>query len=202
VVDDRTHAAVGVDVTALRHYRDDGPLVELVARHVRARRTALPPTSASLLPAVAVLVVHPGTAPLAAAAVTLVAVAASARCFRSPHEGRLDWLVPPVLRLTEYGTVLLLVRAVDPVWTPAAFAFLAAVAYHHYDLVYRLRDRQQQPRDAVRRAALGWEGRLLVAAAAAGGGVLGPVLAAAAVVLLAGFVVDGARAWRDFEARA
>lgn len=47
---------------------------------------------------------------------------------------------------------------------PAAFGLVAAVAYHHYDTVYRIRGGTGAPPRALVRAAGGHEGRALLVA--------------------------------------
>ena len=55
-------------------------------------------------------------------------------------KGALDWLVPPFFRAAEYLVLLALAaRSGVPGVLPAAFGLVAAVAYHHYDTVYRIR---------------------------------------------------------------
>jgi hypothetical protein len=99
--------------------------------------------------------------PAAAAGYALTSATAVAR----PLKGPLDWLVPPFLRAAEYGTVLAL-AAVSQVngALPAAFGLVAAVAYHHYDTVYRIRGGTGAPPRALVRAAGGHEGRALLVA--------------------------------------
>lgn len=106
--------------------------------------------------------------------------------------GRYAWTVPPLLRLFEYAGVLLVVRAVAPDAIPAAFALLFAVAYHHYDALYRVLN-GLPPAGAVHAAGLGVEGRLIVilALAAAGGDALSRGLVVMAVALAVVFVVVG-----------
>jgi hypothetical protein len=88
------------------------------------------------------------------------------------HDGRFDWLVPPILRLTEYGFIASVgfARSVPPL---LILAVLGAVAFHHYDTVYRVRQRVYPPQ-WLSLAGLGWDGRMLVIAA---GGLLGAVTA-------------------------
>ena len=192
----RAAAPVGGRVSAVRHYRDDGPLVELLARRVPAARAALPWTLPAALPLLALLVVPARSAPLALAAATAVAALAAARASRSPSDGRLDWLVTPLLRAAEYGALLRLAVLDGAATVPACYALLAALAYHHYDLVYRLRDRGEEPSAALRRAGLGWEGRLLAVALLAALELLRPALYVAAPVLLLAYVVEGVRGWQ------
>ncbi|NUS11235.1 MAG: CDP-alcohol phosphatidyltransferase family protein, partial [Streptomyces sp.] len=100
--------------------------------------------------------------PLPAAAVYAVT---SGFAVALPLKGALDWLVPPILRAGEYGTVLAL-AAVSEVngALPGAFCLVAAVAYHHYDTVYRIRGGAGAPPRAVVRMAGGHEGRTLIVA--------------------------------------
>ncbi|MGW6510695.1 DUF5941 domain-containing protein, partial [Streptomyces niveus] len=77
----------------------------------------------------------------------------------------LDWLVPPVFRATEYGFLLVLAARADvPGALPAAFGLVAAVAYHHYDTVYRIRGGAGAPPRGLVRALGGHEGRTLLVA--------------------------------------
>ena len=48
---------------------------------------------------------------------------------------------------------------------PAAYALLCASAFHHYDVVYRLRQRGEEPPAWLTAVGLGWDGRLLAVAA-------------------------------------
>jgi hypothetical protein len=106
--------------------------------------------------------------------------------------GRYAWTVPALLRLTEYGVVLVVVRAVAPDAMPAAYALLFAVAYHHYDALYRVLN-GLPPAGAVHALGLGVEGRLIVilGLAAAGEGALSRGLVVMAVALAVVFVVVG-----------
>ncbi|MEW2527888.1 DUF5941 domain-containing protein [Streptomyces sp. NPDC047071] len=84
-----------------------------------------------------------------------------------PLKGALDWLVPPFLRAAEYGTVLVLAAKADVNGAlPAAFGLVAAVAYHHYDTVYRIRGVVAPPRWLVRVIG-GHEGRTFAVTVAA-----------------------------------
>lgn len=80
--------------------------------------------------------------------------------------GRLAWALPSSVRAVEFATVILLVHAVDAGAMPATFAVLFAVAYHHYDALYRVLNGLASA-GALRAVGLGVEGRLLVIAALA-----------------------------------
>jgi len=87
----------------------------------------------------------------------------SALAVARPLKGALDWLVPPFFRAAEYGTVLALaVKAGVNGVLPAAFGLVAAVAYHHYDTVYRIRGNAGAPPAWLVRAIGGHEGRTLL----------------------------------------
>ncbi|MBI0378476.1 CDP-alcohol phosphatidyltransferase family protein, partial [Streptomyces albiflaviniger] len=86
----------------------------------------------------------------------------------APLQGPLDWLVPPLFRAAEYGTILILAACSEVNGAlPAAFGLVAAVAYHHYDTVYRIRGGTGAPPHRLVRAIGGHEGRTVVVTAAA-----------------------------------
>ncbi|QIJ65785.1 DUF5941 domain-containing protein [Streptomyces sp. JB150] len=153
--------------TALADLADSGPLAQALARALRNPARRLPGFA---VPALALL---GGAAVVATAAFTgsgpWTVVAALGYALTSglavarPLKGALDWLVPPFFRAAEYGTVLAL--AVDAGVNgalPAAFGLVAAVAYHHYDTVYRIRGNAGAPPAWLVRATGGHEGRTLL----------------------------------------
>ncbi len=155
-------------VRALADLTDSGPLARACAA-LLGRLPARPPFGSRLLialPGAVLLVVAARTSGhgswwpvLAAALYVLTSGAAVAR----PLGGALDWLVPPVLRAAEYGTVLILAAEAEVNGAlPAAFGLVAAVAYHHYDTVYRIRGDAGAPPHWLVRAIGGHEGRTLL----------------------------------------
>ncbi|AEM82545.1 CDP-alcohol phosphatidyltransferase [Streptomyces violaceusniger Tu 4113] len=155
---------------ALAELADSGPPAELVAKAApRKASSYLAPLSAAL-GAAAVLA---GTAaadfgswvPVGCA--VLYAVLAGV-AVAAPLKGPLDWLVPPLFRAAEYGTILILAAYAEVNGAlPAAFGLVAAVAYHHYDTVYRIRGGTGAPPRRLVRAIGGHEGRTVVVTAAA-----------------------------------
>ncbi|MBI0294038.1 CDP-alcohol phosphatidyltransferase family protein [Streptomyces sp. PRKS01-29] len=155
---------------ALGELADSGPLAELVAKAApRGASSYLAPLAAAL-GAAAVLA---GTAaagfgswvPVGCA--VLYAVLAGV-AVAAPLKGPLDWLVPPLFRAAEYGTILVLAACSEVNGAlPAAFGLVAAVAYHHYDTVYRIRGGTGAPPHRLVRAIGGHEGRTVVVTAAA-----------------------------------
>ncbi|MET7843263.1 DUF5941 domain-containing protein [Streptomyces sp. NPDC005356] len=149
---------------ALTELSDSGPLSQLLQRAVRG----VPRHTAPAIAALGALVLVLATAlsdygswwpVLGAAVYALTSAAAVSR----PLKGPLDWLVPPVFRAAEYGTILLIAAKADVNGAlPAAFGLVAAVAYHHYDTVYRIRGGTGAPPHWLVRAIGGHEGRTLV----------------------------------------
>ena len=87
------------------------------------------------------------------------------------------WAIPAALRFIELGAVAVIVLTLAPQWAPLAFAWVALVAFHHYDLLYRALQGMATPRWIVW-SGLGWDGRtiVIVLAALAGTATLGVVL--------------------------
>ncbi|MFD4728230.1 DUF5941 domain-containing protein [Streptomyces seoulensis] len=150
---------------ALADLADTGPLAGAFGRVLKRGLPGL------AVPAVAFL---GGAAVIACSALTgfggwlpvvgaLVYVLTSALATARPLKGSLDWLVPPFFRAAEYGTVLALAARADVHGAlPAAFGLVAAVAYHHYDTVYRIRGDAGAPPAWLVRAIGGQEGRTLL----------------------------------------
>lgn len=189
---------------ALADLADSGPLAEGVAKATAPVARRLPSFTA---PAVALLgaAVLVATATLAPAGSWWPVLAAGVYVLTSglavarPLKGALDWLVPPFFRAGEYVTILAL-AAVSGVngALPAAFGLVAAVAYHHYDTVYRIRGGSGAPPRALVRATGGHDGRALVvtvAAAAAHTAGFTVTLTALAVVLALLVLTESIRFW-------
>ncbi|MFP1628089.1 DUF5941 domain-containing protein [Streptomyces sp. 5K101] len=158
---------------ALADLADSGPLAEAVARAAAKSVRHLPglvPLAAAVTGAAAVVAAAVFTGfgsgwTVAAAAVYAVT---SGIAVARPLKGALDWLVPPVFRAAEYGTVLVLAAHAEVNGAlPAAFGLVAAVAYHHYDTVYRIRGGTGAPPHWLVRVIGGHEGRVLAVALAA-----------------------------------
>lgn len=149
---------------ALADLTDSGPLAELLRRGARGTYEKSTPYIALCSGALVVFAVW--LAPygswwpvLAAAAYVLL----SPIPLTKPLKGALDWLVPPFFRAAEYGTVLVLAAKSEVNGAlPAAFGLVGAVAYHHYDTVYRIRGDAGAPPRWLVRAIGGHEGRILL----------------------------------------
>ncbi|MEV5972368.1 DUF5941 domain-containing protein [Streptomyces sp. NPDC051921] len=150
---------------ALADLTDSGPLAELQARLLRGRTGAVAPVFVAALGAAAMIA---GAVTLPFGDVRLIPVAViyvmtAGLAVARPLKGALDWLVPPFFRAAEYVTVLALAAKADSAHAlPAAFGLVAAVAYHHYDTVYRIRGGTGAPPAWLVRTIGGHEGRTLV----------------------------------------
>lgn len=113
---------------------------------------------------------------------------------------RLGWLAPPTYHALEYAFAIAVASQVHNAM-PIAFAYLASVIYHHYDVVYRIRAHAVVPRWVALAGCLAFEGRVVILALT--GLILGgakhplliPVLIAAAVYLGVLFLGESVRFW-------
>ncbi len=186
----------------LLSYRDDGIIAQSLGGFVDGQ---LPP----LLPAVVgvtvtVILSAVGVAHLRGLMVLapVVAMALAGLGSGHPHDGRLDWLVPPLLQIGEYVFLAALALAWH-VPIPLLFALVGIIALHHYDIVYRVGrgpvGRAATPVSApprwIAKAGLGWEGRMLVAAIGAMLGIEVFAFAALAVYLWVLFGRESVTGW-------
>lgn len=201
----------GAESSALLDYRDDGPMARALGRTLGRSLTASPLVLTAL--GVAPLAGLLGAAgrsgrvaplPLGGAVGWLVVLGGSAR--GRPHTGRLIWLVPPLLRATEYAGLLGLAAQADRRGgaraVPLSFALLAALSFHHYDTVYRLRHQRLAPPEWVGRVGGGWDGRLLGAAVLLPLGALPEGLLVAAVALGGVYATESTTGWLRFSSAA
>ena len=117
------------------------------------------------------------------------------RRLASPEPGPYAWLFPPLVRSTEHGLVIALTALMNADALPAAFAYLGVLAFHHYDIAYRLRDRGEPPPAWVGAVGGGWEGRSLVIALLAAVGALGLGLVVLAALLGTVWIAESAAGW-------
>ncbi|MGA5406621.1 DUF5941 domain-containing protein [Streptomyces lavendulocolor] len=186
---------------ALADLADSGPLALAVAAPFRKAPRTFPAATALVGAAavVATAALAPPDSPWPALAALLYVITSGIAVAR-PLKGALDWLVPPVFRAAEYLTVLVLAARSDaPQALPAAFGLVAAVAYHHYDTVYRIRGGTGAPPAWLVRTIGGHEGRtvavaVLAAVLAAGSGFTVALTALAVAVALV-VLVESIRFW-------
>jgi hypothetical protein len=166
-------------------YRDDGPLSRGMGLLVAGQLPPLPPLIAAAFVTGVLLIIgvaaSDGLAIFAPAVTLLLAGPGSSHA----HDGRLDWLCPAILRMIEYSFVAAVgfSHGVHPV---VIFLLLGAIVFHHYDLVYRMRQHVYPP-PWLSSVGLGWEGRTIVIG-----------LAALASLTTAGFVLLALYLWAVF----
>ncbi|GGO66396.1 DUF5941 domain-containing protein [Nonomuraea cavernae] len=182
-----------IQTARLLAYRDDGPLVNAVAGKVGKGLPPVPATLAALVAVIAIAasgVLRPGPTLLLPVLVVVLLVLPTAP---RDHLGRLDWLTPPLLRGTEFLTIIVVGLAADaPKWL--LFVLVYVVGYHTYDTVYRTRQSIWPP-VWVFYAGLGWELRLLIIGVGAALGWLTVVLAMLTAYLFVLFAVESVTSW-------
>jgi len=160
-------------------YRGDGVVPRWLGGVVQGMLPPLLPVLTGLLVTCMLAVLGLANLPGILVLTPAVAMLPAALGARHPHNGRLDWLVPPLL-LTGEGVFLAALGFSGQVPPPLVFALLAAVIMRHADLAYRARSGLGVPADAF---GLGWDGRMLLAGLAAVFGIL-----SAGYAVLAGYL--------------
>ncbi|MQY07211.1 DUF5941 domain-containing protein [Actinomadura macrotermitis] len=177
----------------LQAFRDDGPVGRAVGGFVRGQLPPLPGALVALAITAVLLVTGVGEQRSPALFAPAVALLLTCPAALHPHNGRLDWLVPPIIRSIEYGYLAVLGFA-QAVPAPLVYVLVAVLAYHHYDTVYRARQGLWPP-EQLFRAGLGWDGRMLIVAFAGLCGLLPFAYAALAAYLGVLFVSESAATW-------
>ncbi|GAA1008785.1 hypothetical protein Aple_063440 [Acrocarpospora pleiomorpha] len=149
-------------------YRDDGLLSRGMGAMVAGQLPPLPPAIAAFFITGVLLLVGIAATDGLAVFAPVVALLLAGPGSSHRHDGRLDWLVPVLLRIIEYGFIAS-VGFAHGVPAIVIMILLGAITFHHYDGVYRIRQHVYPP-DWLATAGLGWEGRMIAVAA---GGLLG-----------------------------
>jgi len=147
----------------LRGYRGDGRIAVWIGKWVDGRVPPLPPLVVGLL--VTGVLAALGMRNLSGILLLTPVEAMLLAAFASwhPHDGRADWLVPPLLQAGEYVFIAEIGFA-GHVWPALTFAVVAAVGLRHLDLAYRVRGGLAA---GIDRRGLGWEGRMIIIGIAA-----------------------------------
>jgi hypothetical protein len=182
-------------------YRDDGPIARAIAAVLKPLGQA--PQTLTIVAAAApmfVLIALKGDGAshaAAGAALAWLIVIAGASAGREPTE-RLRWAVPALIRLSEYSALLWIGALGGEDSQPAAFAFICALAFRHYDLVYRLRHQGVAPPRWIGNLALGWDGRLVLGYILLVADALPAGFYIAAGLFATAFVAESIAGWRRF----
>jgi phosphatidylglycerophosphate synthase len=194
----RTAAEIRQASSTLLLYRDDGPLARALGRTL-GTRVGIPSAAALIAgaaPLVAVLAAEGDGSPAALAGAVGWLVLLGGLSRGRPHGGRLGWAAPPLLRVVEYGALLWFAVLSGGTAVPACFALLAALAFRHYDAVYRLRHRGDSGAASwVHDLGGGWDGRLVLACVLFLAGALAPGLYVAAALVAVLSVAESAASW-------
>jgi hypothetical protein len=181
-------------------YRDDGPLAQLIGRATAGGVPAVLALLAGLAPLVAAIAIEGAGASnaLLGAVIVWLILCGGASSGTLPKEYR-RWALPVLVRLGEYLTIVWIAAIAGQSVYPAAYALLAALAFRHYDLVYRLRHRAEVPPRWLNLLALGWEGRLIVAYVLLVASALPAAFFIWAALLAVVELSETVAAWRTFE---
>jgi Family of unknown function (DUF5941) len=189
--------------TVLEQYRDDGPFAQVL--RAGGRFVGVPPfllVGAGVAGLLAVVAVEGDDASngVVAAAVAWLIVLAGLSSGR-PHADRFAWSVPGLLRVGEYAGLAWIAANAGGSGPAAAFALIAALAFRHYDLVYRPRYQGVAPPDWLQKVAGGWDGRLVLACGLLAVDALPAGMFIVAGVLGATFVAECTMSWVRLSSR-
>ncbi|WP_137122188.1 DUF5941 domain-containing protein [Segeticoccus rhizosphaerae] len=186
----------------LDHQMDLGPLARVVGRISSMPVVGGLAAAAALY--VAVIVAATQHQVLIALVVGIPVMVVLGAAARPPVSDPLGWQLPSVLWLAEALVVGSVTVAVVPEGARgAAYLWLAVVAYHRYDVVYRLRETGEGGAGWVALATLGVDGRVvgLLLVAFLAPELLSLVLWIGAAVLAVVYAVDSVLGWRRAAAR-
>jgi hypothetical protein len=163
----------------LRGYRGDGRIAVWIGKWVGGRVPPLPPLVVGLLVTGVLTALGLRNLPGILLLTPVEAMLLTAVASWHPHDGRHDWVVPPLLQAAEY-VFIAEIGFVGRVWPPLTFAVVAAAGLRHLDLAYRVRGGLAA---GIDRRGLGWEGRMIAVGIAAAVGFAPAAYGALAVYL-------------------
>lgn len=175
-------------MNTLLAYREDGPLARTLGRaHVPAPASLL--TLLSLMPLLAAILANERSTAVTTAVLAWTILLGGLSRGADLDRDRFRWVVPPLLRAAEYSAYVWL----NP---KGALPLLIVLAFHHYDIVYRLRYQGRVPPNL----GAGWDTRLVLAAILYAANALPAGFWIGAGILGALFVAESVASWRRFSA--
>jgi len=189
--------------STLEGYRDDGPLAQALGalgRVVKVPPALLVGAGVTGVLALAALEGDGASDGLVAAGIAWLVLLGGISSGR-PHTDRFAWSVPGLLRVGEYAGLIWITVNADGSEPAAAFALIAALAFRHYDLVYRPRYQGVAPPAWLQVLAGGWDGRLVLAWILLAAGALPAGMFVLAGVLGATFVAECVMSWARLATR-
>jgi len=189
--------------STLEGYRDDGPLAQALGalgRAVKVPPALLVGAGVAGVLALAALEGDGASDGVVAAGIGWLVLLGGISSGR-PHTDRFAWSVPGLLRVGEYAGLIWITVNADGSERAAAFALIAALAFRHYDLVYRPRYQGVAPPAWLQVLAGGWDGRLVLAWILLAAGALPAGMFVLAGVLGATFVAECVMSWARLAAR-
>jgi hypothetical protein len=187
----------------IEQYRDDGPLAQALgwlARVAKVPPFLLVGAGVAGLLALAAAEGDGASDGVVGAGVAWLVVLGGVSSGR-PHTDRFAWSVPGLLRVGEYAGLVWIAANAGDSGPAGAFALIAALAFRHYDLVYRTRYQGVAPPGWLQVGAAGWDGRLVIAWALLAVGALPAGMFAAAALLGAVFVAECTMSWVRLSSR-
>jgi heme exporter protein D len=185
--------------SALLVYRDDGPLARALGAGVAGTLGRLPAVVLAvpgvLVEMAAIALGGADTSRLVAGLVLAWLVLCLGASRGASHADRLSWAGPTLVRMGEYVALIWIATLDGTASEPAAFALLCALAFRHYDLVYRLRHQGTTPPAWVDALSLGWEGRVILAFALLIAGALPAGYFVWAAIVAVAFVAEATHSW-------
>jgi hypothetical protein len=148
----------GTDRGSLRAYRGDGRIAVWIGKWVEGKVPPFPPLVVGLLVTGVLVMLGLHNLPRFLLLTPAEAMLLTAFASSHPHDGRADWLVPPLIQAAEYA-YLAEIGYAGHVWPPLTFAVVAVAGLRHIDLDYRKRGKLA---DGIDRRGFGWEGRMII----------------------------------------
>ncbi len=166
IADATPPAPSGQPPADVRAYRGDGRLSVWIGGFVDGRLPPLAPLFVGLLVTGMLVALGLRNLPGILLLTPVEAMMLAALGSWHPHDGRRDWLVPPLLQAAEY-VFLAEAGFAGHVWPPLIFALVVAAGLRHLDLICRARGGLAS---GVDRPGLGWDGRMIIAGIGAAAG--------------------------------